>query len=267
MNTLVMKFGGASVSTIEHFLKVAEIIVERAKIFPCIAVVVSAMGNTTDELLALAKKVNPDPPRREQDMLISVGERISIALLAMALSRKGKEAISFTGSQSGIITTQKHSEARIIEVRPHRLVQQLKLGKIVIVAGFQGVGLNGEITTLGRGGSDTTAVALAIALKATKVEFYKDVSGIYSEDPAKHFDAKLIKNLSYEEACRIVTRGSGVLHPRSIVLAGKNGILLHVLSYAEFFSNEMVETLGSKIGAFGEIKGIYEKEEEELCSS
>jgi len=259
MKTLVMKFGGASVSSPEHFLAIADIIIERSKVFSQIVVVVSAMGDTTDELLALARKVHPNPPIREQDMLISVGERISIALLAMALARKGKDAISFTGSQSGIITCNKHSEAKIVAVKPYRIVQELKQGKIVIVAGFQGVGLNKEITTLGRGGSDTSAVALGVALKCEKIEFYKDVSGIYSQDPTVNPKAELLKKLSYDEALSISKQG-GVLHPRSILLAKKNGILLHVLCFKEFQSNVEIETLGTFIGEASEIAGVYEEE-------
>lgn len=266
MSTLVMKFGGSSVSSPENFLSIADIIIERAKVYSQIAVVVSAMGDTTDQLLELAKKVNPDPPRREQDMLVSVGERISIALLAMALSRKGRDAISFTGSQSGIITCAKHSEARIIDMRPHRIIAQLRMGKIVIVAGFQGVGLNGEITTLGRGGSDTTAVALAIALKAAKVEFYKDVSGIYSEDPKDNPSAVCFRKLDYNQASEIAKAGSGVLHPRCIDLARNNHIELHVLSYLEFNKEKNVDELGTKIGESRQPaqSSIYETAESEM---
>ncbi len=152
MQTLVMKFGGAAVATPAHFARIAEIINRRSRHFQRIVVVVSAMANKTDELIALAKAVHPSPPRRELDMLVSVGERISISLLAMALDAAGKEAISFTGSQSGIITTAEHTDARIIEVRPWRLLPPLEEEKVVIVAGFQGVSRKGEITTLGRGG-------------------------------------------------------------------------------------------------------------------
>lgn len=227
-----MKFGGASVATPAHFHRIAEIILAQTPFYEQIAVVVSAMGNTTDELIALAKQVHPSPPSREQDMLVSVGERISIALLAMALSLKGKEAVSFTGSQSGIITSSEHTQARIIDVRPHRLHRCFQEKKIAIVAGFQGVSQEGEITTLGRGGSDTTAVALGVALSAEKVEFYKDVAGIYSEDPKKCADALFFSFLSYEEALAIVEKGAKVLHPRSIRLAAKNHLPLHVLSFA-----------------------------------
>jgi aspartate kinase len=231
MSTLVMKFGGAAVSTPEQFKKIAEIIISRLQEFPRIAVVVSAMGDTTDQLIALAKKVNDNPSRRELDMLLSVGERVSISLLAMALALKNKEGISFTGSQSGIITSSNHADARIIDVKPFRLLSNLDAGRVVIVAGFQGVSREGEITTLGRGGSDTTAVALGIALKASKVEFYKDVSGIYKEDPKKNPLSPVFAKLSYDEALAIVCNGAKVLHPRCIVLAAKNRLPLHVLSF------------------------------------
>jgi len=161
MKTIVMKFGGASVAEPESFALIADIICKRSKFFDRCVVVVSAMGDTTNKLIELAHKVSPHPPKRELDMLVSVGERISISLLAMALSSASKEAISFTGSQSGIITCNDHTEAKIVDVRPSRILAQLTKNKIVIVAGFQGVSLDGEITTLGRGGSDTSAVGLA----------------------------------------------------------------------------------------------------------
>lgn len=227
-----MKFGGASVATPAHFSNIADIIVERMKNYPRIIVVVSAMGKTTDELISLANAVNPNPPRREYDMLVSVGERISISLLAMALAKKGKEAVSFTGSQSGIITSDTHSEARILDVKPHRLTSALDLGKIVIVAGFQGVSRKGEITTLGRGGSDTTAVALGAAFRG-KIEFYKDVPGVCSEDPKINANAQVLPKLSYEDVLNIVNKGAKILHPRSIHLAAKNRLPLHVLSFED----------------------------------
>lgn len=228
--TIILKFGGASVASIEQFSKIAEIILNKS-LDQRVVAVVSAMGDTTDQLLSLAMRVHPNPPPREQDMLISVGERISMALLAMALHLKGKEAISFTGSQSGIITSTQHSDAQIIDVKPHRILKALDDEKIVIVAGFQGVSKEGEITTLGRGGSDTTAVALGAALGATCVEFYKDVEGVYSEDPKKNPEATVFPLLSFEEAIGIVERGAKILHPRCIRLAEKNGLLLKVLSF------------------------------------
>lgn len=233
MKTLVIKFGGAAVASPPQFEKIAEIIKNKLLEYDRIAVVVSAMGNTTDDLLALARSVHPEPPRREQDMLISVGERISIALLAMALDLKGIKAVSFTGSQSGIITSSEHSEAHIIAVRPYRLLPHLEKGRVVIVAGFQGVSQEGEITTLGRGGSDTSAVALGVALGAEIVQFYKDVAGIFDKDPKKNLDARLQNFLTYEQALEIVQKGAKILHERSLKLALKNGIPLHVLSFME----------------------------------
>lgn len=230
-HTLVMKFGGAAVATPEQFGAIADLIVEKSRDYDRIAVVVSAMGNTTDELLQLAKKIHSNPPSREQDMLVSVGERISISLLAMALDVKGKEAVSFTGSQSGIITSPDHTDARIIDVRPFRLLKCFDSKKIVIVAGFQGVSLTGEITTLGRGGSDTSAVALGVALNAEKVEFYKDVKGIYAEDPKKNCEAILFEHLSFEQALEITSNGAKVLHHRCVELAAKNHLPLHVLPF------------------------------------
>lgn len=244
--TLVMKFGGAAVATPEHFSRIADLIIQRLEEYPRISVVVSAMANTTDELIALAKKVNPDPPRREYDMLVTVGERISIALLAMALAAKGREAVSFTGSQSGIITCGRHSDARIIEVRPHRILPVLNSGKVAIVAGFQGVSRGGEITTLGRGGSDTTAVALGIALRSTRVEFFKDVPGVFNEDPKKNSQACLFNHLTHDEALKIILKGAKVLHPRCIELASKNQVALHVRSFKEVNCDK--QQLGTVIG-------------------
>ena len=215
----------------EQFSLIADRIVAKLNDYKRILIVVSAMGDTTDRLIALAKQVHPDPPRREYDMLVTVGERISIALLAMALAYKNKEAVSFTGSQSGIMTCSSHSDARILDVRPGRILASFEKGKIVIVAGFQGVSREGEITTLGRGGSDTSAVALGIALNASLVEFYKDVPGICVEDPKKNPQTPLYSELSYNQALNIVLKGAKVLHPRCIELARKNALPLHVLSF------------------------------------
>ncbi|NGX42905.1 MAG: Aspartokinase [Chlamydiae bacterium] len=226
-----MKFGGASVATPQHFSRIANLILERKEEHDHIVIVVSAMGDTTDQLIALAKKVHPEPPRREYDMLVTVGERISISLLAMALARKNQEAMSFTGSQSGVITSEDHTDARIIDVRPHRLVKSLDQGKVVIVAGFQGVSTNGEITTLGRGGSDTSAVALGAALSASAVEFYKDVPGVFEEDPKSNPNSRFLRQLSYQAALEIVRGGAKILHPRCISLARENQIPLVVKSF------------------------------------
>lgn len=256
--TLVMKFGGASVETPQHFSNIAEIISARLKEYRHIIIVVSAMGKTTDELISLAKQVNADPPRREYDMLVSVGERISISLLAMALAAKNCQAISFTGSQSGIITSDVHSEAKILEVRPHRLIPYLEMGKVVIVAGFQGVSRKGEITTLGRGGSDTTAVALAVTFQAD-VEFYKDVPGVFTEDPKISKDAKHLNYLTYNQAFDIVAKGAKIMHPRSIALAAKNCLPLQVLSFLEIPSHKSLSTLIAETACKIPEKPIYEE--------
>jgi aspartate kinase len=231
--TLVMKFGGAALSTASQFDVIADLILKKREEYAYIVIVVSAMGETTNDLITLAKSVNSSPPQRELDMLLSVGERISMSLLAMNIAKKGAEAVSFTGSQSGIITSAEHSEAKIIEVKPHRILKSLEQNKIVIVAGFQGVSRHGEITTLGRGGSDTTAVSLAIALQAEKVEFYKDVPGFFSEDPKINTSANHLPILSYDEAIEIVAQGAKILHERSLRLARLNQIPLHILSFKE----------------------------------
>lgn len=237
MKTLVMKFGGAAVATPKQFSEIADLIIAKRLEYAKIAIVVSAMGGTTDQLIELAKQIHPIPPQREYDMLISVGERISMTLLAMALCLKNQQAISFTGSQSGIITCQQHTQAQIIDVKPQRLQMGLEEGKIVIVAGFQGVSHEKEITTLGRGGSDTSAVALGIALKAEKVEFFKDVPGIFSEDPKHHPQALYYPHLPYQAALEIVNRGAKVLHPRALQLANKNGLPLHVRSFVPSYQD------------------------------
>jgi aspartate kinase len=252
-----MKFGGASVATPAHFAAVAALIQKRRTQFERIAVVVSAMGDTTDQLLALAKEVHPEPPRRELDMLVSVGERMSTALLAMALARCGLEAVSFTGSQSGIITTDDHTEARIVAVRPDRLLEALQEGRVVIVAGFQGVSRRKEITTLGRGGSDTTAVAVAIALGASHVEFLKDVPGIFDRDPHEDALAQLLEQITYQEALEVIHRcGHPILHTRSIHLAQRNGLPLRILPFSD------PESTGSWIqdGAHRSLEAVYEAE-------
>ncbi len=241
--TIVLKFGGAALRDVEHFQRVAEIALERRLEYGKVVIVVSAMYKMTDMLFGLASEVSKNPPKRELDMLVSVGERISMSLLAMVFAEKGVEAISFTGSQSGIITTEDHADAKIVDVRPKRLIGALESGKIVIVAGFQGVSISGEVTTLGRGGSDTTAVALGVALKAEKVEFYKDVPGIFKADPKIEKTAEHIPNLSYIEALSIVEKGaSNVLHPSALLLAEKNALPLEVLSFEEGVLT------GSKIG-------------------
>lgn len=260
MSTLIMKFGGAAVASPNQFARIAEIILQRRQEYDRIAVVVSAMGDTTNQLISLANEVNGDPPRREYDMLVSVGERISISLLAMALAAKKHQAVSFTGSQSGIITCENHSDARIVDVRPHRLIPVLDSGSVVIVAGFQGVSRSGEITTLGRGGSDTSAVALGVALGAERVEFFKDVVGIFDKDPKQDSSARLFPELTYDKALEIVQKGARVLQPRSIELACKNGMPLHVMAFADFRPGMGAGTVIGPFNDCSERKGcaVYE---------
>ena len=228
MPTLVQKYGGTSVGTPERIAAVADRIRATREAGYDLLVVVSAMGETTDHLLALARSIAADPPRRELDMLLTAGERISMALLAMALAERGVRAASFTGSQSGILTDGGHGEARIADIRPVRLREALAEGTIAIVAGFQGVSPAKEITTLGRGGSDTTAVALAAAFGAEACEIYTDVAGVYTADPRTVPDARRIPRLGYREMSALAHRGAQVLHPRSVDLAARFHVPLWV---------------------------------------
>lgn len=242
-----MKFGGAATRSIANFGQIAAIISKKRAQFAQIAVVVSAMGDTTDQLLTLAHLVHPNPPRRECDMLITTGERVSSSLLAMALDHQGQVASSFTGSQAGIITTEDHADARILQIDPWRLHRAFNAGAIAVIAGFQGVSHKSrEITTLGRGGSDTSAVALAVALEAEFVEFYKDVGGIYDEDPKLHPSAKLLRHLTYAQAKAIAAKGAKVLHSRAIDLAETNQIPLHVYGLHEGIDSS-VSTRGTLV--------------------
>ncbi len=226
MPIVVQKYGGSSVADVEKLRKVARRVKETRERGYQVVVVVSAMGDTTDELLALAKQVSPDPPRRELDMLLTCGERISMALLSMALQEMGVEAISFTGSQSGIITNDVHAQARIVEVRPYRIQEELARGRVVIVAGYQGVSFKKEVTTLGRGGSDTTAVALAAALEAEACEIYSDVDGIFSADPRGVPDARKLESLSYDEMQELASAGAKVLNAQAVEFAKARGIVI-----------------------------------------
>ncbi len=224
---LVQKFGGSSVSTVERLTRVAELVVAKKREGFAMVVVVSAMGDTTDELLATAKKLAAEPDRRELDMLLSAGERISMALLAIAIRNLGERAVSLTGSQSGIITNASHSQARIVEVRPFRVEDELEADNVVIVAGFQGVSYRRDITTLGRGGSDTTAVALAAALGAEACEIYSDVDGIYSADPRVAPDAASIAEIGYAEMQELAEHGAKVLNSAAVEFAKNAGIALY----------------------------------------
>jgi len=242
MGIIVQKYGGSSVADAEKIKHVANRIVRTKEQGHDVVVVVSAMGKTTDELIALAKSISPNPPEREMDMLLATGEQVSIALVAMAIHELGYEAISFTGPQVGIITDSSFSKARIRHVNTDRIMESLRQGKIVVVAGFQGVTMDGHITTLGRGGSDTTAVALAAALGASVCDIFTDVDGVYTADPRIVRDARKIDVISYEEMLELASLGAKVLHSRSVELARKFNVPLRVRS--TFSDDEGTKVMG-----------------------
>jgi len=229
---VVQKYGGSSVATVAGIHQVAERIIRTVGLGHQVVVVCSAMGNTTNELLALARQVSPAPGRRELDMLVSVGERIGMALLAMAINDRGVPARSFTGSQSGIITDESHSNAQVIAVRPQRLLAALEEGHVAIVAGFQGVSRDREVTTLGRGGSDTTAVVLAAALDAAWCEICSDVDGVYTTDPRKVSQALKLDTMSLDEALALARGGGRVLHDEAVAYAHRHGVELRLSATA-----------------------------------
>ncbi len=233
MGIIVQKFGGSSVATTEHMKRVAQKVIREVEEGHQLVVVVSAMGNSTDELLAKALEISPHPAKRELDMLLSTGEQISIALLTMALQEKGYDAISFTGWQAGIQTEHVFGNARINEIHIERVKGALDEGKIVVVAGFQGVTETGDITTLGRGGSDTTAVALAAALGAERCDIYTDVPGVFTADPRFIEGARKLDALTYDEMLEFAHLGAGVLHPRAVEYAKNYRIQLYVRSSKE----------------------------------
>lgn len=244
MALIVQKYGGTSVGTPERIGKVADRIARARAHGDSIAVVVSAMGRSTDDLIALAHQISENPPAREMDMLLTTGERVSMALLSMALQVRGVRATSLTGSQSGIITDSSHRRARIRKVLGDRIRHGLNDGSVVIVAGFQGVSEEKEITTLGRGGSDTTAVALAAALEAERCEIYTDVDGVFSADPRKIKAVRFHRVLSHEIMVEMALRGAGVLHPRCVELAKKYAVKLSVRS--SFNEKEGTEIMSKK---------------------
>lgn len=230
MAIIVHKYGGTSVADPERIKNVARRVAKAKQAGDDIVVVVSAMGDTTDDLIALAGKVSGDPSDRELDMLMSTGEQITAALLAMALHDIGLGAISFTGPQVGIITDSSHREAKILEISTKRIRDELARGNVVVVAGFQGVDAEDNITTLGRGGSDTTAVALAAALKADACKIYKDVDGVFTADPRIVPDARKLDRISHEEMLELASLGAQVLHSRAVEFAKKYGVKVEVLS-------------------------------------
>src|SRR5436190_933236 len=224
---VVQKYGGSSVAGTDRVRLVAKRIAKTKAEGKKVVVVVSAMGKTTNQLIEKAKAISPSPSRRELDMLLTCGEREAMSLLTMAVAEEGLEAISFTGSQAGIMTNDRHSGARIVEVRPFRVEDELDRGKVVIVAGFQGVSYKREITTLGRGGSDTTAVALAGALRAEYCEICSDVDGVYTADPRIVDAAQLLHSISHDEMLELAAQGAKVLHDASVEFARKSGIALY----------------------------------------
>jgi aspartate kinase len=227
MSIVVQKYGGSSVADVSKIQQVADRVMRTRREGHDVVVVVSAMGDTTDELLGLAKQVSVNPDRRELDMLLTAGERISMALLSMAIRERGGDAISFTGSQSGIMTNDRHVDARIVEVRPFRVQDELARGRIVVIAGYQGVSYRREVTTLGRGGSDTTAVAMAAALGAEYCEICSDVDGVYTADPRVVPAARRIATLSYEETQELAESGAKVLNAQAVEFAKEKGIAIY----------------------------------------
>jgi len=245
MGLIVQKYGGTSVGDAARIKRVAKRVVAAAEDGQQVCVVVSAMGHSTDELVDLAEQISPHPHGREMDMLLTAGERISMALLSMAIIDLGHEAISFTGSQAGIVTDTSHGKARIVDVRAKRVREALDEGRIAIVAGFQGVSTTFDVTTLGRGGSDTTAVALAAALGADACEIYTDVEGVFTADPRIVPDARKLHAVSYEEMLELSAAGAKVLMLRSVEYARNHGVLIHVRS------------------SFSGIEGTWVREEDE----
>jgi aspartate kinase len=241
MGLIVQKFGGTSVGSVERIQHVAQCVYEEKENGNDVVVVVSAMGKSTDHLVNLAKEISSQPSKREMDMLLTTGEQVTIALLSMALNQKGLEAVSFTGWQAGIVTEPVHGNARIIKIQTESIDAQLSAGKVVIVAGFQGITENGDITTLGRGGSDTTAVALAAALKADTCDIYTDVTGVFTSDPRFIKNARKLLSVSYDEMLELANLGAGVLHPRAVEFAKNYNVPLQVRSSMERIEGTVIE--------------------------
>jgi len=233
MTCIVHKYGGSSVADVEKLKQIAHMIASAKTETDQVAVVVSAMGKTTNNLVNMARSLSADPPRREMDMLLSTGERITMSLLCMALHQRGMDAVSLTGSQCGIITNDRHNDAQVIEVRPFRVQDEMSKGKVVVIGGFQGVSYKRDITTLGRGGSDTTAVALAAALDAERCEIYSDVDGVYSADPAMVPDAKHLPEISYPVMQEMSAAGAKVLNAHAVQFAKEKQIAIYARSTFE----------------------------------
>ncbi len=267
---IVQKYGGSSVADVPSIQRVAQRIVAAHNEGRQVVVVVSAMGKTTDQLLQRAKEISASPPRRELDMLLTCGERASMALVSMAVSELGHEAISLTGSQSGIITNDRHSGARIIEVRPIRVQDELERGRIVIVAGFQGVSYKGEVTTLGRGGSDTTAVALAAALSAEYCEICSDVDGVYTGDPRVVDAAEMLEAISHDQMLELATHGAKVLHAGCVEIARRTGVALYARATAKYGGGTRIDLAGvaadvDAVGVTGQKQLVRVRAEGQNC--
>lgn len=245
MALIVQKFGGTSVGSVAKIKNVARRVIEEVERGNDVVVVVSAMGKTTDELVSMANEIATVPSKREMDMLLTTGEQVTISLLTMALLEQGQPAISYTGWQAGMKTEAVHGNARIVQLDPTRVQTELKAGKVVVVAGFQGVDDKNEMTTLGRGGSDTTAVALAAALKANRCDIYTDVTGVFTTDPRYIQDARKLLSVSYDEMLELANLGAGVLHPRAVEFAKNYHIPLEVRSSMEKEPGTMIEEEGS----------------------
>ena len=260
--TIVLKFGGTSVGDPEKLKSVARRLVARREAGHRVVAVLSAMGKTTDDLLDLAAEVSPRPHPRELDMLVSVGERISCALAAMAIHDLAHEAISLTGSQAGIVTDTVHGKAKIVEVRARRIHEALDEGKIVLVAGFQGVSTSHEVTTLGRGGSDATAVALAAALGADHCEIYTDVRGVFTADPRVVPAARQLTRLSFDEMLEMASSGAGVMMARSVEVARSHNVKLHVRSTFEDAEGTWIQEEDQEMLEKALISGVVHQREE-----
>ncbi len=245
MSIIVQKFGGSSVADADKIKKVAKRVVDTKRSGHQVVTVVSAMGDNTDYLISLAKQVTDSPPEREMDMLLATGEQVSIALLAMAIQALGEPVISLTGPQAGIKTDDTHNKAKILDISSDRLHKELDEGKIVIVAGFQGATINNDITTLGRGGSDTTAVAIAAALKAEVCEIFTDVDGVYATDPRLIPNIKKLDSVSFDEMLELASLGAKVLQPRAVEFAKIYNVKLHVRSSFNYNQGTIVQEVNN----------------------
>ena len=259
MGIIVQKYGGSSVADVEKLKRISEIIAAIKNTGKDVVAVVSAMGKTTNSLIEMAKQISPNPSRREMDMLLSTGERTTMALLCIALNELGVEAISLTGSQAGIITNDRHNNARVIEVRPVRVQDELEKGKVVVIGGFQGVSYKRDITTLGRGGSDTSAVALAAALNAERCEIYSDVDGVYTTDPNIVEDAKHLPEISYQQIQEMAEAGAKVLNAQAVQFAKEAKIALYARSTFKPGKETLIKDI-SKKELTGVLAVVYEKE-------